>query len=196
MANCLDPVIWHPVPIAPIPMQDALRDAVLARSIKRIPKWKFRITDDIALRVQPRPVMRIRHNLESRPWFDCLAVRHNAADGAMLKDIPIGSTATKFKLSIRSDCGWNVEPTACRRGPLDNGVENIANLLERVFNLLPGAFKPLRIKRMLQLACLCCGKMPSDPISVVRWFWPECAVTLSSLLPLTFKLGIEVPAQL
>ena len=34
---------WHPYPILPMPTLAALRDAVLARSVKRIPKWKFRV---------------------------------------------------------------------------------------------------------------------------------------------------------
>ena len=51
----LDPAIWAPVPIAPMPMLAYLRVCILSRSAKRMPKWKFRVSPDIVTEVQPRP---------------------------------------------------------------------------------------------------------------------------------------------
>ena len=50
----LDPAIWAPVPIAPMPMLAYLRVCVLSRSAKRMPKWKFRVSPDIVTEVQRR----------------------------------------------------------------------------------------------------------------------------------------------
>jgi hypothetical protein len=72
--------------ISPVLMLGALRDAVLERSDKRMPKWKFRVADDIVTEIQPRPAKRTRHNYEGLPWFDCCAVISEEADGSMLQE--------------------------------------------------------------------------------------------------------------
>jgi hypothetical protein len=51
----LDPAIWAPVPIAPMPMLAYLRVRILSRSAKWMPKWKLRVSPDIVAEVQPRP---------------------------------------------------------------------------------------------------------------------------------------------
>ena len=43
--------------IAPIPKLAELREAVLAHSEKRKPKWGFRIAPDIVMELQPQPCM-------------------------------------------------------------------------------------------------------------------------------------------
>ena len=47
-----DPAIWAPVPIAPMPMLAYLRVCVVSRSVKRMPKWKFRISADVVTQVR------------------------------------------------------------------------------------------------------------------------------------------------
>jgi hypothetical protein len=63
--------------IAPIPKLAELREAVLARSEKRKPKWGFRIADDIVMELQAqpsslsspsRPHRRSREVQRSRRW--------------------------------------------------------------------------------------------------------------------------------
>src|SRR5690242_13903054 len=105
MTTTSDYGIFDPLPIAPMPMLSALRDAVLVRSTKRMPKWKFRVAPDIVAQIQPRPDTRTRDNISGLPWFDCAAVIHDNADGTMLKDAPRDSWRMQFRLTIRYT-GW------------------------------------------------------------------------------------------
>ena len=68
----LDPAIWAPVPIAPMPMLAYLRLCILGRSAKRMPKWKFRVSADIVTEVQPRPN-------SFAALFCCKAIVHDEA---------------------------------------------------------------------------------------------------------------------
>ena len=53
----LDPAIWAPVPIAPMPMLAYLRVCILSRSAKRMPKWKFRVSPDIVTEATKGPAL-------------------------------------------------------------------------------------------------------------------------------------------
>ena len=75
----LDPAIWAPMPIAPMPMLAYLRVCVLSRSAKRMPKWKFRVSPDIVTEVQPRPS-------SFAAVFHCKAVVHDEAGAELLTD--------------------------------------------------------------------------------------------------------------
>ena len=46
--------------IAPIPKLAELRDAVLAHSEKRKPKWGFRLAPDIVMELQAQPCLWVR----------------------------------------------------------------------------------------------------------------------------------------
>src|SRR5262249_42688391 len=46
---------WEPGQLAQIPLLMALRDEVLRRNPRRCPKWGFRLGDDLAVQLQPRP---------------------------------------------------------------------------------------------------------------------------------------------
>jgi hypothetical protein len=84
---------WQPIPIQPIPTLAALRDMVLARSTKRMPKWKFRLAEYMVVEIQPRPAM---------PHFKCLAIVRNDADASLLspgKKWPTDSWSIEFFIS-------------------------------------------------------------------------------------------------
>ena len=75
---------FYPSPIEPMPALAALRDAILQRSHKRMPRWRFRIAPDIVTQIQPKLAKRTRKNCDGLPWFDCRAVVHPEANAAML----------------------------------------------------------------------------------------------------------------
>ena len=66
---------WEPCSVAPISTLANLRDAVLERSEKRSPKWKFRLAPDLILQVQPKAATRCR--------FECVAVMCEGATAAV-----------------------------------------------------------------------------------------------------------------
>ena len=51
----LSPEFWAREPVAAIPFLAGLREAVLDRSDRRCPKWRFRFAPDLAIQLQPRP---------------------------------------------------------------------------------------------------------------------------------------------
>ena len=94
---------FYPLPIEPMPALAALRDAVLQRSDKRMPRWSFRIAPDIVTQIQPKPAKRTRQNWDALPWFDCRAVVYPEANAAMLK--------------VRRRDSWGIELQAVDRSP-------------------------------------------------------------------------------
>ena len=54
---------WDIIPIQPIPTLDALRNAILERTTKRMPKWKFKLADPplfpkIVMTLQPKVLLK------------------------------------------------------------------------------------------------------------------------------------------
>lgn len=186
------------VPIEPLPMLAALREAVLSRSDKRMPKWKFRIAPDFVTQIQPKTMARVKGNREGRPWFDCLAIIHPNATGAMLqmKKPPRDAWIFEYKVSIQIDEGWNVArrlPDKWYFTPTRIGYDQTCLLSDRdrmVFSVrdrlvatLPVALAHLSPGKMLQPSCLMCGKAMTDPVSMARWIGPDCAHTTSATVP-------------
>jgi hypothetical protein len=195
--RALDSAIWRSMPIAPMPMLAALRDSVLMRSTKRMPKWKFRVADDVVVKIQPHTRTRTKANREGLPWFECLAVVHDEATGAMLKEPPRDGWNVRFKLTIRNgDCldpprfptTWNFKVDGIGFG---GGLKTDAcmSIRDRLIETLPTAFDKLRPEMMLQHACLFCGKRLTDPVSMARWIGPECAGTAAAITPFVVNLA-------
>ena len=190
----LDPAIWAPVPIAPLHMLSALRGAVLARATKRMPKWKFRVADDVVVQMQPRPATRTKVNRDGLPWFDCLAVVREGVAGAMLKDPPRDSWKIQFRLTIfpdrtkRNDATWRFKTTGIGFG---GGLQTDACLTvrNRLIGIIPLALEMLRPEMMVQHSCLFCGRPLTDPVSMARWIGPECAGTAAAITPFVVNLA-------
>jgi Family of unknown function (DUF6011) len=182
----LDPAIWHPVPIAPMPLLEDMRNAVLLRSTTRMPKWKFRVEPDVVMQIQPRPDTRTKANRQGLPWFDCQAVIRDDVTGDMLKDPPPESWKMNFRVSITDP--WQLK--VCRYG-CGTGCTSDAALIvrDRLVAVIPVAFKRLHPEMMLKPCCLACGKMLTDPVSMARWIGPECYGTSSAVIPYTFQLA-------
>jgi hypothetical protein len=74
---------WSQFEISAMPMLSALRQAVLARSTKRMPKWKFRVAPDVVLQIQPQPDTQAE---EFATAYDCRAMIQEGADGGLFTD--------------------------------------------------------------------------------------------------------------
>jgi Family of unknown function (DUF6011) len=193
----IDLAIWKPIPTSPMPMPAALREAVLARSTKRMPIWKFRLAQDIVMQMQPKPT--------ALPRFECKAIICDNATADLLKlkdhDRPRDSWLIKFALyetmlpeydiigynddgipKIRHHRGWFLKPTcvAFHTGHPHNGIFAIR---DRLFAIFPAAFERLRPDMMLKPSCLACGKELTDPVSMARFIGPECFGSSSALMP-------------
>jgi hypothetical protein len=147
---------FYTLPIEPMPPLAALRDAVLQRSDKRMPKWSFRIAPDIVTQIQPKPDKRTRKNWDALPWFDCRAVVHPEANAAMLKDRPRDSWGMEFRLSIHAQT-WNFKATRISFHR-DFPNEEAVLVRNRLFATLPTALAELRPSAMMKTACLMCSK--------------------------------------
>jgi hypothetical protein len=181
----LDPAIWHPVPIAPMPLLVDLRNAVLIRSTTRMPKWKFRVEPDVVMQIQPRPNTKTKANPDCLPWFDCQAVIRDDVTGAMLKDPPPDSWKLQFNVTISDRWFFKVRSIG---GYAGLRYDDALAVRERVIDLMPDAFARLHPEMMLKPSCLMCGKALTDPVSMARWIGPECAGTSSAVMPYTFIL--------
>lgn len=168
-----------------MPLLAELRESVLRRSTTRMPKWNFRVQPDIVMQIQPHTDARTKAN-DGGSWFDCLAVIRDDVTGAMLKDFPQDSWKLKFKVTIRPS-GWffHVYSVGFYNGqPQDDCLL----VRDRLVALMPVAFERLRPSMMLRPSCLMCGKGLTDPVSMARWFGPECAGTSSTAIPYNFIL--------
>ena len=165
----LPPDFWQPILIQPIPALAALREMVLARSTKRMPKWKFRLADDVVVQIQPRP---------QNPHFKCLAMIRDGADANLLtrgKRWPTDSWAIEFSIT---DWNFKTRTVAYRQGYPHT---DICAVRERLISTLPIMLHRLSPRAMLKPSCLYCGKMLTDPVSMARC--PECFGTSSNDLP-------------
>ena len=92
--------------IAPIPKLAELREAVLARSEKRQPKWGFRISDDVVMELQPQPCLLLSASLAAKGHrqavlcFEGQAVMAEGAGEAALKRLPRVGAFRKRTFSV------------------------------------------------------------------------------------------------
>jgi hypothetical protein len=177
--------IFETSAIEPMPLLASLRDAVLMRSEKRMPKWKFRVADDIVTQIQPKPAKRTRDNPCGQHWFDCHAVVNKQADRSMLETRRPFGWRVEYRLVIQTGWWFKVDGIGCPSGLNDTEARIVR---QRLIDVLPIALIELRPSLMLKPACLCCGKQLTDPVSMARWIGPECAGTSSVIIPYTFSL--------
>jgi hypothetical protein len=169
------PGFWAPEPVAPIAVLAELRAFVLERSHRRLPRWHFRLADDLVLRIQPRPA-------ERRDAFyafvgaafqgeEITRARLDARDTRGLWRLEFGIKTAESPWSIRvysigGPPGWRDAATA---------VAGTAFRARVLATLCPERFATLDAGLLLSQHCLICGKGLTDPVSVARWIGPECA---------------------
>jgi hypothetical protein len=174
--------------IAPIPKLAELREAVLAHSEKRKPKWGFRLATDIVMELQPQPCTLVspaylaKGHKQTVLCFEGYAVmtagRASAAD---LKSRPRGSRSRKFSvIQFDGEPVWQLA-LGRRTWPSDSDMSSVEPLSAAIIAALEdgGIFTKLTPERMLKRACIICGKGLTDPASMARWIGPECAATTS-----------------
>jgi hypothetical protein len=192
-------IIWQKVPLEPLPLLAELRERVLTRNAKRCPKWGFRLTPDLVIQLQPRPVMApARAAVEQ----GCVQVIHRFAGQLALE--PGGAPAAvfrtkyrpapgtwrvKFQIEATEETGWTLKLCSFRCLIADNPLRHILGIRNRLLEgLSPRYWQELSADRMLTPQCLVCGRSLTDPASMARFIGPECAGS-SSLAVHTYRLA-------
>jgi hypothetical protein len=184
----------------PIPFLADLREEVLQHSLKRMPKWRFRLAPDLVLQLQPKPTLLLSDAAMARGYKPKL---HHFQGLAMMSEGSIARGALerlprrpcspwwriKFELYAHDPAGdWIFYRTSwCRQrglGASGAGDAGITTLTQHVVTSLHGGFFTGAMSaKMLSHHCVICGKGLSDPASMARWIGPECAGTSSLQVP-------------
>lgn len=178
--------LWVPADIPPSPMLAQLARDVFAKSEQRTPKWKFRISSDLIVQIQPKP------SSKRLMWFDCHAIVADGANAEMFKKRPRGVSKFHFHLLVETEDQWQFKLRSMPYELADNGQwvepshETKLARRGRLIAIFDGKrFEKLDQSLMLVPHCLACGKALTDPASMARWIGPECAGTSSLTVPRT-----------
>ncbi len=202
--------------IPPINFLAELREEVLKRSLKRMPKWKFRLASDLVLQLQPKPTVLPSEAATARgtkpklQHFEGVAVMSEGVTGDVFKRLPRYSTSTpwspwwqiKFELySDSPDVEWvfkrtggswllgsHWQPNAGR-----TGISTIVHRLVAAF--CDGLFSGRAPAKMLSHNCVICGKGLTDQASMARWIGPECSGTSSLRVPFVIDASKSKEAE-
>jgi hypothetical protein len=170
---------WGSATIKPIPKLEELRDQVLTRSTKRMPKWKFRLDNDLIVQIQPKV----------SDYFECFVVSCPRPSPEDFGGRPYGEgwARVKFELIIREQ-DWKLKPKNIDRSK-DVMGQGVVEVVTRLIHKLNGSiFETISAEMMLAPNCLLCGKALKDPVSMARFIGPECAGTSSNKVPRTTHL--------
>jgi hypothetical protein len=180
--------------IPAIPFLIELREEVLNHSLKRMPKWKFRLAPDLIMQLQPKPTMlpsalAIARGIKTQ-WqrFEGVAVMSENVKGDALKRLPQRPCPPwwqiKFELyATEPDANWIFSRTSgyWQRGADVTGVPTLVRRIVAAFRA--GLFGTGMPAQMLSHNCVFCGKGLTDPASMARWIGPECAGTSTLRVP-------------
>jgi hypothetical protein len=193
-----------PVTFAPIPVLRDVRAFCLAHSETRCPIWRFKITKNLVLSIQPRPAhlpteaeaaFGVRAQVVR---FECIAVtvETGEATAAMLtaklyefepkilwrrrefEIIEYAGDSERWYLSLRG-------ASHARR----TAIDGVFKLDKRIAGIFAGRFfKNLSPGDMLGCQCWICGHPLTDPVSMARGIGPECAGSSSIVTPFTIAM--------
>lgn len=178
---------WQRKPIGAIRSLVELRAVVLAHNAKRCPKWQFRLDEDLAVQLQPRPVPRIdevarAHGVRQQTvLFFGIAVCGRELPTRVFSQSMRELASLKFKVyAYEGDAMWTFHHTHIHwpRRPEQYAGGGWREFPQRVLSAL-ARLDHLDPAMMFQPACLFCGKALTDPVSMARWIGPECAGTAS-----------------
>ncbi len=179
-------------PIPSLPFLAELREAVLKHSLKRMPKWKFRLASDLVLQLQPKPTVLPSEAAMARGFkpklqhFEGVAVMAAGVTGAVFNRQRPDATWWQIKFELYSrlpDADWVFHRTG-GRWQHRAGREGYETLTQRVVAAFRGGlFDGSAPAKMLSHNCVICGKRLTDPASMARWIGPECAGTSSLRVP-------------
>jgi hypothetical protein len=188
---------WEAVPVAGLrQLLAGLRDEVLRRDPRRCPKWGFRLAADLAVQLQPRPLLVGWRSTRPQPLFLGTAAQ---AEGGVGGDV-FRQPRKKFLARDGVSRSWltfevldhNPEWRFCATGGCSAYVPHGAYALRhRLLAEMPARLRVFTPQLMLRPACLCCGRPLTDPASIARWIGPECADDGSLTVP-----GLDLAAGL
>jgi hypothetical protein len=194
------------LPIPSIPFLAELREEVLKHSLKRMPKWKFRLASDLVLQLQPKPTVLLSEAAMARGFkpklqhFEGVTVMLEGVTGDVFKCLPVRSAPLwwqiKFELYTQSpDTDWVFHQTSWRR-PHGAGQPGIDTIVHRVIAAFRGGlFGSSMPAKMLSYNCVICGKGLTDPASMARWIGPECAGTSTLRVPFVITAEAAKPIK-
>ena len=151
-----------------------------------MPKWKFKLTSNLAVQIQPK--LTRAHVL----LFECIAIRTENPSLKLFTEPKSlrGQSYWRMKFELFHDepgAEWAFKPKSAGRG---HGCSS-SGLLELRSSVIAALhsnhFATLKPDLMLSPACLCCGKGLTDPVSMARWIGPECWGSASTNIPRIYK---------
>jgi hypothetical protein len=181
---------WVPTPIRPQHALADLRAYVLARSEKRLPRWRFRIDPDLVVQIQPKLSQAFAR-------FECTALLCEGANAKLLtqsrREISREYWRLSFDIKATAADAWVLRPTHAgwQRATNPSAFPAMRERLVAVFH--SDTFNNLAPANLLVPHCLACGKALTDPVSMARMIGPECWGSGSVNLPFISKLR-EKPA--
>jgi uncharacterized protein DUF6011 len=178
----LSPDFFHPLPMEPIPALAALRAVVLERTTKRMPKWQFRVADDITIQIQPKSSIKKLRRYGCPGGFECEAVE-DPGDYLGTRKMNFYVFQSGRHLELGSDAH-----RVSRNDPEAEQHRYAVERRDRMIRFLPRVFATLRPEMMLSGGCLVCGRKLTDPISQARWIGPECNESAAALNPFLIRL--------
>jgi hypothetical protein len=177
---------WDAEEIMLVPLLRDLNDWVIKQNERRLPKWKFRFANNLAVQIQSR--LTRTHDL----LFEGMALQSEGATAKLFLEPKLLREQRywqiKFNLFAKGPSdNWTFKPKGTTRGQLCP-VSELLELRQRIIDTLhPNYFVSLRRDLMLSPNSLCCGKALTDPASMARWIGPECWGSASINLPRIFK---------
>jgi hypothetical protein len=193
------------IEIEPIRFLADLRQEVIKKSDYRMPKWKFKIADDLIVQLQPST--RLVNAGKAIRLFEGNALQTSelvtramfAAPSKVLHGTNIGWSKIKFAIGMpaQADQGhhWTYE---FRGGSWKSNARPIYDSLKiRVPAVLSsgGFFGDMNAAKLLFPHCLICGRALTDPASMARFIGPECAGTATLNVPRLIVGATAVPAM-
>ena len=183
--------------IPSVPFLAELREEVLNHSLKRMPKWKFRLAQDLIMQLQPKPTVMPSATAIARGvkpmllQFEGMAIMSENVKGDALKRLPQGPCPPwwqiKFVLyALQPDADWTFSRVSgyWQYGADRTGVPTLVRRIVAAFRA--GLFGTGMPAQMLSHNCVFCGKGLTDPASMARWIGPECAGTSTLRVPFVF----------
>jgi hypothetical protein len=178
-----------------------LRTLILQKNAKRCPKWAFRFADDLVMQLQPQPTDFISEESKAH-GFQQLVLKFlgRTVHGSPIPADPFskhvkGLYELRFRLyAAEGDAAWTFKvESSWGRLPLDQALEyktRVVAALPRLTSLDPAM--------MFRPACVICGKLLTDPVSMARWIGPECfgrgTIDIGKLF--TIRVGLEAERRL
>lgn len=209
----LEPSFWNLEEVPEPKALTRLRAIVLERSEKRMPIWRFRLSDQIVFQVQPKPTIfrpqgeeiwrssGSKQEISAFEWRTTYLVEPRCDEDfkTPLKKLATPGVAVSGRLHSRlGEDGSEIfecKATGCYSNLQfpDEREECWRGIRKGVFDLFrDGRFDGLYPETMFSPNCLICGKALTDPASMARFIGPECYGSSSLSVPRMLDVPVLV----